>query len=943
MGTPSIRLQSRRIAGNTLSYLLSKVTPHPVSATANPGTANDVSPGKLKPKYKQPENAKNEVRKRLGRSISPDAIETAAKKAEAGQMQDLTDISRETVKVDPHLASVLMKRFFAVSALPWEVQPADGIGIDRAKALEYAAVVNSQIRRMSNFKQSIYDMAWGRFDGRAAFELDWDVAATPMATQSGKVNMLVNQLLWIHPRRLSFGSRHELRILDEGEVVRGSFSSVGMSLHEADLRSAKMWRKFISWTPRMLCDYPEREGLAPSCLYWSFFKRFSARDRMQLIELFGKPWRIIEVDADADLDEEDLAEADQVVDALGYSYSARLPQGAELKVHSPGTTAGQTHQQVIDDANKELSKLVLGQTGTTDGVPAGINSNQTDVMADEQTLILRSDASAIGDVIESGLCDAIIEVNFGPDQLDHAPRFVLRSDRPVDRNTEIERLTGALNNGLHIKQEEAYEVVGFSIPEGDDVVVRVDQPAMTGITSIPQAPRPLVVVPAAGAPGAGTQGPASDGDGEGDGRVEIAIGVDSVASIVTVNEARESQGLSPLTLPDGSDDPDGGLTISEFREKKMALATEAEPADGDVDVTQHKERLSALASLVSKDNAVILLRAVLAGERSAGVSNITLASDGEDEIHEQPESEFGSPEDLLTKGRKEMMRTAKLWADSAADAIDGLSNPNEIVKTLRDVFEEADIQPYARALERRMAQGAALGAMDHALEIGDLEPPAVSATSGGQTRVNLAFSTMPFNQAVSSFIKRGIVSRAVWDTLRADVKRKSFTIAGVQSSDMRQKIFETLAKEIENGADLRYFKKTMFEALKSAGMIAVARKGGLLGASHIETVFRTNVLNAYNYGRYQHASQPSVAKRFPVWEIVAVQDDRGKDRDHRRSSGIRLLATDPFWKRAYPPFGFNCRCRVRSRSAKYMDTVVSGDTITWLPDPGFTSGYSGLI
>lgn len=940
-----VRSTARQFAARAAEKLLSRVDPMAVDATSNPRVRKDTSEGNLKKNSASiTKDASRDNRRNYGKYLSPDVIDMVLRQANDGLMQNLTDISRETVRVDPHLASVLMKRFFAVASLPWEVQPATGLGIDRGKALEHAVVVNAQLRRMGGLKQSIYDIAWGRYDGRCAFEIDWNLTPKPYQTKYGTVNLSANRLLWIHPRRLSFGSRRELRILDEGSKIQQGFSSVGVSLHDDDLQRTKLWRKFIAWTPRMLCDYPEREGLAPSCLYWAFFKRFSARDRMQLLELFGKPWRIIKVNPDADIDADDLEEADRVIDALGHSSTARLPQGADLEIPQPGRTAGHVHQSVIDDANREISKLVLGQTGTTDGVPAGLNSNQTDVMADEQTLILRSDADAIAELLETYLCDATIEVNFGPEALDYAPRFVLRYDRPVDRNTEIQRLTGALNAGLGIRREEAYEVVGFGIPDEGDFVVRVEQPPSTGFTQLPQNPRPIIIPPELSDSYTGDGGSSDDSHAD---KMNIQVGSDAVTSIVTVNEARAAQGLPPLALPDGTPDPDGDLTIKEFNEKKMASAMSRDSEPDDIAAALvTPERKALLERHVTPENAIYLLENILSAyavNTAASPSSILLTEDGDDDIHEQPSSDWGSPEDLLRKGRKEMMRTSKLWADSVSDAIDGLEDANEIVSAIRRVFEDVDIQPYARAIERRMVQGAALGAMDHALEIGDIEKPEVSADRGSTKKVSLSFSTMPFNQAIRSFVKRDIVSRSVWDTLRADVKRKSFTVAGIESQSMRQKVFEVLAKEIEKGADLRYFKKTMLDALRSAGLISVVKKGGLLSASHVETVFRTNVLNAYNYGRYQHASQPKVVKRFPIWGIVSIQDNRGKNRDHRRSNGIKLLASDSFWKRAYPPFGYNCRCRVRSYPAKYMSEVVDGSTITWLPDPGFTSGYVGLI
>jgi SPP1 gp7 family putative phage head morphogenesis protein len=321
---------------------------------------------------------------------------------------------------------------------------------------------------------------------------------------------------------------------------------------------------------------------------------------------------------------------------------------------------------------------------------------------------------------------------------------------------------------------------------------------------------------------------------------------------------------------------------------------------------------------------------------------VDICCDDASSPHEQPSTELGSPEDLLRKGRAEMLRASDKWADEVADAIVGISDAKAIVRKIRDTFDDIDVRPYARALERKMVHGAALGAMDHALELGMLDAPSATAGAFGDSVLLSAFSEKAFKDAVGQFIKKNVVSRAVWDKLRAEIKRRSFTVAGIESQVMRQKIFQSLAQQIEKGADLREFKKTMIADLKAAGLIKSIPKKGVLSASHVDTVFRTNVLNSYNYGRYKHASQPKVIKAFPVWEIVSVIDGRERSA-HAAANGKMLLATDPFWKRAYPPFGFNCRCRIRSRSAKYLSQVVSGSTITGLPDSGFTSGYNALV
>ena len=444
-------------------------------------------------------DANRAFRQRFGRSISLDRIEAALMQAYRGSMRSITDLAHETVDTDPHLASVLNKRFGALASLPWTVAPATGTGVNDEKARFYAAVVREQLENLEAFSCSLNQLAWALFDGRAALELLW-TAVPPgagMSSNFGTVTMAVRSTGWIHPRRLSFDQMRDIRVVDEKfQDIGGNFSNVGMRLVDIPY-------KFVTWTPQLYNEYPEREGLAQRVMYWSFFKRFSARERMVLTELYGKPWRILKVDEESTAGADELRDADQIVDQLGGSFTARLPRGVDLDVVQPQRTAGAVHREVIKDSDDQISKLVLGQTGTTDGVPAGLNSNQANVMQDEQLMILQRDAGMLSEIIESQLTDQIIALNFGDSEVTHAPRFKLRSDLPADRNSELQRLQAALEAGLQIPIEEAYAISGFSMPEDTDTVIQIEQPPTPATSPVAPAPRPTIVYPQGASPAVG--------------------------------------------------------------------------------------------------------------------------------------------------------------------------------------------------------------------------------------------------------------------------------------------------------------------------------------------------------------------------------------------------------------------------------------------------------
>jgi phage gp29-like protein len=329
----------------------------------------------------EPLSPRSEYRNMFGASLSMDRINNAILSAYRGEMDQLTDLSRETIDTDPHLASVLQKRFANVSTLPWAVIPASGHGVDKDKANFYADIVREQIQNLQNFRQILRQNAWALFDGRCASENIWIPIANGQRIEGGKrVWIALDKINWIHPRLLNFNDRRDLVISDGSYGYFYWGRNDGITLNEDTLKAHGLWGKFNWWMPQLFGEYPEREGLAIRCLYWSFFKRFAARDRLILLELFGKPLRYLEVDEDSTASEEDLEAARTNADAMGSYFSAQMPRGVHMKFFSPGELAGQNYENAIQTSNSELSKLVLGQIGTTDGVKAGLNSSTAIVM-----------------------------------------------------------------------------------------------------------------------------------------------------------------------------------------------------------------------------------------------------------------------------------------------------------------------------------------------------------------------------------------------------------------------------------------------------------------------------------------------------------------------------------------------------------------------------------
>lgn len=431
----------------------------------------------------------------FGRNTNLSIIANALQQAQDGYMRDLDDLASETLGVDPHLCSITGKRFGAIAASDWEVSPAQGDDLDPELARICADGVRSQLNAIPSFNQAIKDLTWGHWNGRAAQEMHWS-----RHLDDRRFPFHVTGLGWIAPRRLSFGPERELRLID-GNQYPYNFYPVGY-----DLRTIP-W-KFLTFTPRLFNEYPEREGLAPRCLYWSFFKRFSARERMILLELFGKPWKIVNVAADSTAGDAALEEAFNQAEALGGNTTARFPKGLTLTVERPHPDSGKLHNETIVDCDNQNSKIVLGGTGTTDAKGGGINDNTASVHADEKQYIKEEDGKRVSEVIRHGLVAAIIAVNApwlgiaSHEVARYTPGFRIRTEKPLDRAAELKRIREIVDMGVPVAVDEIREKGGVRKPKRDEAVVQlIDSPQLGGDSARFIPPRVRVIDPTGTEPG----------------------------------------------------------------------------------------------------------------------------------------------------------------------------------------------------------------------------------------------------------------------------------------------------------------------------------------------------------------------------------------------------------------------------------------------------------
>lgn len=414
-----------------------------------------------------------QTRRFYGTRVTPEAIETTIQMADQGFMRDLTDLEYEATRIDPHWSMCDGKRLRAVYTSKYRVVEASGPHIDVPLAQEYAEAVRQQLAWIPNWRQVLLRLNWGHKHGRSAAEKIWK------ENKGGALKWRIDRINWIHPRRLSFGPDRELRVRDDVWGGLG-FERRGLALRDYPY-------KFIGFTPQLFDEYPEREGYGPRGLFFSFFKRFSKREQLVLLEVFGRPWRIIGAAEGQTPSKEQLDEAALGIDAAAANATGVEPSGMKIKTEQPVQGAGQVHNDVFFQSNDELSKLILGETRTTDAKPSALGSAGDAVAERVSDEVKIEDALDCSDLVTEQIAVDVIALNYGIEHLDHVPSVEVFYEKPPDRTVEIDRTAKVFSLGVALKEDEVYERVGFTKPGPGDRIIKQQGGQPTGLPGMGQS------------------------------------------------------------------------------------------------------------------------------------------------------------------------------------------------------------------------------------------------------------------------------------------------------------------------------------------------------------------------------------------------------------------------------------------------------------------------
>ncbi|MEO0034580.1 MAG: hypothetical protein RLZZ501_603, partial [Pseudomonadota bacterium] len=272
--------------------------------------------------------------------MTPFRLGQALRAAEEGDAVAQGEIAEDMEERDPHYRAVLSTRRLQVSQLPITIEAAgDEADDQRAADLARELLLDSGV-----IADYLFDQLDAVAKGYSVGEIVW---------RTGTRRWEPARIEWRDPRWFRFDPADGRTLL-----LRGGAGGLGT---DEPLKPFG----YVAHIHKTKSGLPIRGGLMRPAAFLVLFKSLDVKSWLEFLEGFGQPVRLGKYRPGAtDKDKDALLRA---VRSMWKDSAAILPEGMAiewLEVKSTGTTTRQ--QDFADWVDRQLSKLVLGQTGTTD-------------------------------------------------------------------------------------------------------------------------------------------------------------------------------------------------------------------------------------------------------------------------------------------------------------------------------------------------------------------------------------------------------------------------------------------------------------------------------------------------------------------------------------------------------------------------------------------------
>ncbi|UWQ92994.1 DUF935 domain-containing protein [Rhodobacteraceae bacterium M382] len=331
--------------------------------------------------------------------LNPIRLTQILRAADNGDPVRYMELAETIEERDPHYLGVLGTRKRAVSQLDIKVKP----GGKTPKAKEMAARVEAWVDR-DELSGELFEILDAVGKSYSLTEILWDRSAGQ----------------W-EPKRLERRDQRWFRFERQN-------LSVPLVLDDLGREQPLPAFKFIYARMSAKSGLPLRSGIARVASWVWLFKALTQRDWAIFTQTYGQPLRVGKYGQGAS--EEDRKTLFHAVANIAGDMAAIIPEGMMIEfAQMPNLGAAlDLYERRCDWLDKQTSKLVLGQTATTDAVTGGLGSGKEHREVQED--IERADAKQLTAIINQDLIQPWMMLEF--ETTDELPRIVIGREEGED-------------------------------------------------------------------------------------------------------------------------------------------------------------------------------------------------------------------------------------------------------------------------------------------------------------------------------------------------------------------------------------------------------------------------------------------------------------------------------------------------------------------------------
>ncbi|MGX2947360.1 DUF935 domain-containing protein [Frederiksenia canicola] len=403
--------------------------------------------------------------------LTPAKAARILRAAEMGDLVAQAELAEDMEEKDAHLHSELSKRRNAILTVDWQIAPPPNATPEEQRDAE---MLEEILRDAVWLDDCLFDATDAILKGYSCQEIEWE----PHLIGGLK---LIKNVHWRDPAWfMTPPEQRNVLHLRDGSINGVPLAQFGWITHIAKAKTG----------------YLSRIGLARTLVFPFIFKNYSVRDFAEFLEIYGLPMRLGKYPEGATNNEKTTLL--RAVMGIGHNAGGIIPRGMEIEFQNAADGNADTFMQMIEWAEKSMSKAILGGTLTSQADGKTSTNALGDVHNDVRLEVRNADLKRLAATLTRDLVYPLYILNKGV-QTDRRrlPRFEFDVAESEDINLFADGLNKLVDIGFKIPAQWAHDKLQVPIAADDEPVLERKTPQnMTALLSAKTNPQGFAVLSA---------------------------------------------------------------------------------------------------------------------------------------------------------------------------------------------------------------------------------------------------------------------------------------------------------------------------------------------------------------------------------------------------------------------------------------------------------------